>query len=455
MVYQKIFNAPPIWARDMSDRSLVREVIRISWPMIISELSDSLYSIADTFFVSKLGTAALAGVGIGSYLSWLFFVIIVPFSVGLLIYVAQSYGAKELHKARKAIGETIIYSLLVTFIVSQLVHYNSLPLISLIAGPSSEVIENGVAYFSMRILGLPLMATAFLMDSSLRAIGATKYSMVAILSSTTLNIVLDPILIFGLFGIPSLGVKGAALATVLSIAYLVPLEFFFLKLTGIAPIFSFKEKYVTKIIRLGTPTAIERAIHSIGGNVYIAFIARCGEVALAAHQIGIRIESFIYMPGFAFMVAASSLVGQRIGSGNIGEAKKVCWETAKVATAVMTLLGLIAAITSYYIVKPFSPTEKVAELAAIYLILAGLSEPGLALAMTLSGGIRGGGNTVVPMAINAVGLYSFRIIPAAILIGFLGVIGAWTAMFIDVYLRGIIFAIVFKKFFTKLARKVV
>ncbi len=434
---------------------MVREVIRISWPMVISELSDSLYSITDTYFVSKLGTAALAGVGVGSYLSWLFFVIIIPFSIGLLVYVAQSYGARELHKARKAIGETIIYSLLVTFIVSQLVHYNSLPLISLIAGPNPEVIENGVAYFSMRILGLPLLATAFLMDSSLRAIGATKYSMVAILSSTTLNIVLDPILIFGLFGMPSLGVKGAALATVLSIAYLVPLEFFFLKLTGIAPRFSFKEKYVIKIVKLGAPTAIERAIHSIGGNAYIAFIARCGEIALAAHQIGIRIESFIYMPGFAFMVAASSLVGQRIGSGNINEAKKVCWETAKVATIVMTLLGLVAAISSYYIVKPFSPTEKVAELAAIYLILAGLSEPGLALAMTLSGGIRGGGNTVVPMAINAIGLYSFRIIPAAILIGFLGVIGAWTAMFIDVYLRGIIFTIVFKKFFTKLAKKVV
>ena len=139
----------------------------------------------------------------------------------------------------------------------------------------------------------------------------------------------------------------------------------------------------------------------------------------------------------------------------LGEAKKIGWETAKVATAVMTFLGLIAAITSYYIVKPFSPSEEVAGLAAIYLILAGLSEPGLALAMTLSGGIRGGGNTTVPMAINALGLYLFRVIPAAILTTILGVIGAWTAMFIDVYLRGIIFAIVFKKFFTKLARKIV
>jgi len=439
----------------MDDDSLVREVIRISWPMIISELSDSLYSIADTYFVSKLGTSALAGVGVGSYLSWLFFVSIVPFSMGLLVYVAQSYGAKELEKARKAIGETLTYSLLVTLTVSTVAYIFSRSLLELIAGSNVEAVRLGSEYFSTRILGLPFLATAFLMDSSLRAIGATKYSMVAMLSSTMLNVVLDPILIFGLFGLPALGVKGAALATVISIAYIIPLEYLFLRKMSISPIFCFREKYIIKVIRLGTPTAIERAIHSIGGNVYIAFIARCGEVALAAHQIGIRIESFIYMPGFAFMVAASSLVGQRIGYGKMEEGKRIGWETAKVATAVMMFLGVLAALTSYYLVKPFSPTEDVAHLAAIYLVLAGLSEPGLALAMSLSGSIRGGGNTTVPMLINALGLYLFRILPASMLVNIFGAIGAWISMFVDVYLRGAIFTITYRKYFKKLAKKVV
>ncbi len=88
----------------MSSKNLTREVLKISWPMIISELAESLYSVVDTYFVSRLGTEALAAVGIGSYLSWLSFVIVVLFSTGVLVYVSQSYGASEIRKARRCQG---------------------------------------------------------------------------------------------------------------------------------------------------------------------------------------------------------------------------------------------------------------------------------------------------------------------------------------------------------------
>ncbi len=445
----------------MGDKSLTREVLKISWPMLISELSESLYSIADTYFVSSLGTTALAAVGVGSYLSWLFFVVVVLFSTGVIVYVSQSYGAGELSKARRALGEAIVYGVLTTSLVAMVVHYNSSWLVSLVAGPDPGVVALGASYLATRILGLPVLVAAVSMDSSLRAIGATKYSMVVVLSSTFLNIVLDPLFIFGLYGFPRMGVVGAAVATVISIAYMVPLELFFLKKTGIPPEITvnihslLREGFIYRIVRIGAPTALERAVFAIGNNAYIAFIARCGEVALAAHQIGIRIESFIYMPGFAFSVAASALVGQRIGAGNIDEAKRIGWEAARIATLIMTVLGVFLAATSYYIVLPFSPTIDVAQLASIYLILAGLSEPGLALVMTLSGSIRGGGNTLVPMALNVTGLYLFRVLPAAFLVNIYGAVGAWTAMFIDVYLRGIIFLIVYRRFFRKLLKRVV
>ena len=181
----------------------------------------------------------------------------------------------------------------------------------------------GVIYFSTRILGLPLLTMGMLMDSSLRVTGATRYSMVAILSSTALNTVLDPIMIFGLFGFPKMGVAGAALATILSIAYIIPLEYVFLRKINLTPIFGLGNEYIVKMFRVGAPTALERLVFAIGNNAYIA---RCSEVALAAHQIGIRIESFIYMSGFVFMVAASALVGQRIGFGNVEEVRNIEWE---------------------------------------------------------------------------------------------------------------------------------
>ncbi len=436
-------------------RSLTREVLRIAWPMVISELGDSLYSITDTYFVSRIGTLALAAVGAGSYISWLFFVVVALFSTGILVFTAQSYGAKEIEKSRRALGESLLTGVTLSIIIVVIVRIISPYLIELIVGANRDLVNTTLLYFNTRILGLPFLIIAIMMDSVVRAVGATKYSMITVLSSAILNMVLDPIFIFGLFGIPALGVIGAALATVISIIYMIPLELFFLKKLSLLPILSLRYDYVLRILAIGAPAALERLIFSIGNNAYISFISRCGSTALAAHQVGIRIESFIYMPGFAFSVAAASLVGQRIGAGNIVEGKHIGLEAAKIATAIMTILGVIVALTAHLLVAPFAPNVEVASLARIYLILAGLSEPGLALAMTLSGAIRGGGNTLVPMILNAAGLYLFRVLPAMFLTLSLGVIGAWIAMFLDVYLRGLLFTIIYTKYFDKIVSRVV
>ena len=437
------------------EKGLTREVLRIAWPMVISELGDSLYSITDTYFVSRLGTIALAAVGAGSYISWLFFVVVALFSTGVLVFTAQSYGAKEIERARRALGESIIIGFTLALTIALIVRLISPLIVGLVVGADRELVETTLLYFNTRIIGLPFLLVAVSMDSVVRAVGATKYSMITVLSSALLNMILDPILIFGLFGFPALGVVGAALATIISIIYMLPLELFFLNKLSLLPQLSLEYGHVLKVLKIGAPAALERLVFSVGNNAYISFISRCGSTALAAHQVGIRIESFIYMPGFAFSVAAASLVGQRIGSGNVPEGKRIGLEAAKISATIMTILGVIVALTAHILVAPFAPNNDVASLARIYLILAGLSEPGLALAMTLGGAIRGGGNTLIPMILNATGLYLFRVLPAALLIGSLGVIGAWIAMFIDVYLRGIIFLIIYMKYFKKIASKVV
>ena len=443
--------------KEVNRFSLTKRVFSIAWPMIISELGDSLYSIADTYFVSRLGPIALAAVAVGSYLSWLFFVAVILFTIGVLVITAQSYGAGKIEESRKALGTSIVFGSLFTLAIAILTYYVAPIIVGVIVGTKGELLLSTTKYFSIRILGLPILLTAFSMDSAIRGVGATKYSMIALLSSSFLNIVLDPILIYGLFGLPPLGVVGAALATVISVSYIVPLEYVFLVKLGLTPSPKVSLDYLKRILSLGIPTSTERLIFSLGNNIYIALIARCGSAALAAHQIGLRIESFIYMPGFAFSVAASTLVGQEIGRGDIVKGKELGMEAAKVASLFMGVLGLLIALTSSYVVRPFSPNPDIARLASIYLVLAGLSEPGLALAMTLSGAIRGGGNTLVPMIFNILGLYLFRVVPAYFLVLLLelGVVGAWLAMFIDVYLRGFILLAIYDSLFTKLVRRIV
>jgi len=429
--------------------------MRIAWPTIISELGDSIYSITDVYFVSRVGTTALAAVGVGSYLSWVLSVVVALFSTGSLIFVAQSYGARKVEESRHILSEVLVTATVVTSCVAIVLQAFAVDVVKLITGPNPELTEGAVSYFSIRSLGLPALTVALVADSAVRAVGATKLSMVAFLTSIALNAVLDPIMIFGLFGFPRMGVAGAALATVASIAYMIPLEMLFLMRLGLTPTPSLKFNYITKVLRVSLPSATERLIFSIGNNIYAAFIARCGDVALAAHQVGVRIESFIYMPGFAFSIAASTLVGQRVGAWEVDEGKRVGMEAARLSAIFMAVLGLLAALTAPYIVAPFSPSEEVSALASTYLLLAGLSEPGLALAMTLGGAIRGAGNTLIPLIISISGLYMLRVLPAYILTPVAGVVGAWIAMFVDVYLRGIAFLIIYVKYFSKLVRKLI
>ncbi len=439
-----------------SSKNIRKLAFKISWPMIVSELTESLYSLTDTYFVSKLGTHSLAGIGVASYVTWLIFGLTSIFSVGALVFIAQAYGAKELKRARVALGTTIPVTILLTLPVALAVSARSDAFIALIAGSEEHgVITEGASYLSIRALGFPIMAVAMCLDASLRAVGATKYSMISIVFSALLNVILDPIMIFGLLGFPKLGVAGAALATVISSACLIPLSLTFLKRLDILPIIRLDTEILLKMLRVGVPATAERFIFSLGNGVYIAIIARCGPSAMAAHQIGVRIESVIFMPGFAFSIAASTLVGQYIGAGNLPEGKKAGYEVAKLALIYMSLLGVLVALASRYIAMPFSTSEEVLTLASIYLVLAGLSEPGLALAMTIGGAVRGAGNTVVPLIINSSCLYLVRIVPSLALVRYMNVFGAWLAMAIDVYVRGAIMLWIYQTHYSALVRRLV
>lgn len=441
----------------MSDvREIRKLILKVSWPMIVSELTESLYSLADTFFVSRLGTQSLAGVGVATHLSWLLFGLTSLFSVGSLIYVAQAYGAGKIEKARTALGTVLPVTLSITIPAAILVILKSESLLSLLAGGKElEVVREGALYLGIRVVGLPIMAVAICFDASLRAIGATKYSMVAMVTSALLNVVLDPIMIFGLVGFPKMGVAGAALATVVSIAYTIPVTLLFLKRLNLLPALRFDKEILLRLVTVGIPVFVERLIFSIGNTLYIAIIARCGAVAMAAHQVGIRIESLIFMPGFAFSIAASSLVGQYIGAGRYSLARKVGYEVSRIALIYMTLLGAAVAVFSRYLVYPFSSDEEVLSLAALYLVLAGVSEPGLALSMTIGGAVRGAGNTVIPLVVNAACLYLVRVAPSFSLVHYLDIVGAWLAMAVDVYVRGLLMLVVYAKFYEKLVRKLV
>lgn len=439
---------------------VLRKAWEIAWPLIVAEAVDSVLSITDTFFVSRLGDEATAAVGLAGYASWVFFVSVQLFYMGVIVLAAQAYGARDFETASRVTGESVSASLILTLPMTLLGYRFSSELMSILGGDVGvNVLTLSSKYFSIRVFGLPVLAAIMTLGATYRAVGLTRPVMIATVAGAALNIVLDPILIFGLGPFPKLGIEGAAWATVISFLLDLALHFAFLPILPFKVKVSVPKRQALKAGRVGLPPTVERLAFSLGNMAYISVIARCGKEALAAHTIGIRIESFAFLPAFALSVAASSLVGQEVGRREVLKAKEVGWEVSKFTAFFMAFAGGVVVLISPFAPRVFTSTPSILWLSTIYLILAGVSEPPLGLIMGLAGSIRGAGNTLVPTVMNLLGLYLFRVLPAFTLPRIMPpgmcVVGAWISMDLDLFMRAIMFLLLYKKKFEKLARLLV
>ncbi|MFZ8782706.1 MAG: MATE family efflux transporter, partial [Desulfurococcaceae archaeon] len=381
---------------------------------------------------------------------------IVLFTTPVLIVVSQSLGASRLDLARSFLAGVLLVGGVYTTVLGLLSYLFSEPLVVLVSGARGLVLEYSVEYLKLRCLGLIALYATTALDMVIISTSKTQYSLIANATGLALNAVLDPLLIYGYWGLPRLEVAGAALATVISNTAVIPLQLVLLGRLGLTPSKPLLLRVTTvKAVRLGLPVVAERLLFALGNNIYAGVIARLGEIAMAAHNVGLRVESLIYMPGFAFSLTASSIVGRRLGSGSLEEAKRTGWRAIKLGALVMGALGALLGLTGYYLVAPFSPSEEVRRLASIYLLLAGFSESGLGLAMVTSGALRGAGDTKIPFYVGVSSLFLVRVTLSLILANPLGPVGPWLGMFLDVYVRGVVLAVIYVKHFNKLARLVI
>ncbi len=443
----------------MLDWGILRRAWCIAWPLIVAEAVDSVLSVTDMFFVSKLGDEATAAIGLAGYASWLFFVSVQLFYMGVLVLAAQAYGAERPGEASRILGESLPSAFLTTLPIAAAGYFYSFEFLGLLGGWDPATVPLASDYFRVRVLVLPLVAVTMTISAAFRAVGMTKPVMVATVSGALVNIVLDPLLIFGLGPFPRLGIVGAAVASAAAFVVDFALHVAFTRILPFPVRLAVPGLGALKAARVGLPPTVERTVFALGNMVYIAVISRCGRDFLAAHTIGVRIEAFAYLPAFAMSVAASSMVGQETGRRDIGLAKRVGWEVAKGTTIFMVLAGLLLAALSPVAPQVFTDTPRILWLSMIYLVLAAISEPSLGLVMALAGSIRGAGNTLVPTVVNLASLYLFRVVPAVLLPRLmppgLCAVGAWIAMDIDLFARSAIFLVLYRRGFERLARVLV
>ncbi|MCE4625550.1 MAG: MATE family efflux transporter [Desulfurococcales archaeon] len=439
-----------------------RELLRIGLPLMLAESLDSVLWITDTYFVSNLGDVAVEAVGLGGYIGWLTFTVSSIFYMGALVLVSQAAGAGKHEKAEEALAETLSLSLLLGLPVGISMWLFSPLLAGLIAGPrvSGEAVRLAVAYYRARIPGILVSYPAAALASAYRGYGRTKPILWGSMTYTTANILLDPILIFGLLGTPKLGVIGAGVASsIASLVYLLVLLLLLAASLPIRPRLYMPRKYAVTAVKLGVPTFIERLVTVSGHMAYLGVIARCGDESLAAHTIGVRIESLAFLPLYSMSEAAAALTGQEIGRGDYRAAKRKAWLSAELNLLVGVAVGLLLVTLKDTLPGVFTENPYTRQLAGIYLLLAAISEPLFGEAISLTMSIRAAGNTMIPLAINTITYYSVRVTLSPILAAHFPTpycaAGAWITMILDHGSRAVLASLLLEKYFYRLARRLI
>ena len=428
-------------------------VSRIAFPILVGMVPDSVISLIAMITASRIGTEALAGTGLASYLFMIINAMTSVFMVGLLVITSQAYGGNDLRLIERAFGETLTAS-----VISSLAVVATSPLwlpiyTSLLSGGQELVNEVAVTYLSLRVFSIPALMLNSVIATLFRAVEKPWPPTYSSISIGVASSVLIPSLALGYLGLPRLGVSGMGLASTIS-QYVGLLVYVFLR-PPVKVGFYTPSKITAKILAVGVPASAERFVGSAGHNIYINAVARSGVEALAAHNIGLSVENLIIGPVFAVNVAASAKTGHHVGSNNIGDLDRVVKEALKIGVVWMFIATLILVGLSPFVGKFFTDDREVAELVMVYLIMAAISEIGLGASQALYGVFRGAGSTWVPLAISSATILIFRAALAQILQPIYGIYGVWFTQITDMYSRFLISYLIYVKLKSRLLVKVV
>ncbi|WP_297889180.1 MATE family efflux transporter [Sulfurihydrogenibium sp.] len=428
-----------------------KKILSLAVPAAFSNLFDMIQIIVDMIMLGRVSPVAIAAAGISMQFLGLLYAFMASFSVGNSAVVSRFVGAKQFEEANK----TVFTSSVIAFLIS--IPFTIFGLffskyVFIFMGASEEVVQAGTVYLSIISLTFPVIFVEFALYSALNASGDTKTPLKIVIVANIINTVLDYVLIFGKLGFPPLGIKGAAIATATSyyISFVLYLYVFLKKKSKISFYLEFIKDYAKRVLNIGIPAGLERVITYFSFLLFVKMIADYGTYTLAGYQVGLRIEGLAFMPGFGFSIAAMTLVGQSIGANNFKEAEDAGWQTAKIASIFMGLMGVVMVFFPHYLAMIFTDDKKVIEEAVVYLKIVGLTQVPLAIGFVLSGALRGAGATKLTLTINTFSLWFFRLIPAYVMSKIFGnVLYIYYAMFLETFLKAGMLYYVFKKGYWK------
>ncbi len=398
---------------DYTSGRINRALGLLAIPMMLEMSMESVFAIVDIAFVSRLGTDAIAAVGITEALITVLYAVAVGLGLGVTAMVSRRIGAGEREAAARVTGQAIWVGAGLSLLIGVPGAYYAADMLSLM-GASDSVIETGTGFAAVLLGGSASIIYLFLLNAAFRGAGDASVALRSLWLANGINIVLDPCLIFGLGPFPEMGVTGAAVATTIgrSIGVAYQLWYLFdgagrlrfrLRNLALAP------RVLARLLVISTGGVGQFLIATSSWIIVMRIVALYGSTAVAAYTIGLRIFEFIWLPSWGLGNAAATLVGQNLGAGKPERAVVSTWRASKYNTIFMVLIGVVLVILAPAIAGFFTNDPDVLRYGINCLRILALGIPMYAVGMIVTQALNGAGDTTTPTAINFVCFWILQI----------------------------------------------
>ncbi len=437
--------------RDLTSGSLHGAIWRLAAPMTLETGILNLVQVLDTYWVGQLGSAALAAVTISITIRWVINSLANGLGIGGMAVVARRIGEKDRAAADHAAWQTILLALFMALFLGGVGLLVARPLLALL-GADAEVLLLGLAYLRVTFGGLFTLILVFGINSLLRGAGEARLAMVVQFLTTVVNVVLEPVLVFGWGPFPPLGVAGSAWASVLGFGAGLALQIAILlrgrarvsiDLRDLRPDFPL----MGRIVQIALPSTIQMTLRASSRLAIVGLVGLYGTFATAGYGVAGRLLLIALIPGFGLGNAAGTLVGQNLGARKPDRAERSAWWVAAYTTGYMVTVATLLFIFARPLVALFDPTPQVVEIGVGCLHIVPYSMIASAVGVVLARGFDGAGNTTPAMVVNLLTLWGMEVPFAYGLSRWLGlgVTGVWWGRAIANLANGLLFAVWFRR----------
>jgi putative MATE family efflux protein len=451
MTWQLIKDALLGKEQDFTRLPLKTAIFILALPMILEMMMESSFAIVDLFFVAQLGEYAIATVGLTESVIVLTYALGFGLSMAATALVSRRFGEKNYKDAGAATFQLLLVGTFISIVLGVLGWLFAAELLRLM-GADEKLIESGSNYARIVFAGNTAILLLFLCNGAFRGAGQAHHAMRSLMIANGLNIVLDPLLIFGIGSWEGFGLDGAAIATTFGRSMGVVYQLYHLfngkhKLKILRENMALSWETIKKILELSLGGMGQSLIDSLSWVALTRMIAEFGSAALAGYTIAFRILIFTILPSWGLSGAAATLVGQNLGAQKQRRAELAVWLTVRYNIIFMASVTVIYLIFSKQLVGLFTSIPLVKDVAAQGLWIISLGYVFFAIGMVLTQAFNGAGDTKTPAWINALVLLGLEI-PLAYLLAFpLGL--SYVGIFIAIAFCHSLHAIVSLYFFKK------